>query len=196
LSSFNNDYFLTMFQCRKSMARIKAVINERRLAYEGAVKIAEQQKDEHFDRELLQLQTAQFRTERKRLRRRRECKAWKETEKMEEAREVTTQGASAEIAMVQEAMAQEAAQDAVPQFVTTPLATAPRSVSDSVVDPSPTGRTRTGSPDADLQQPGVGSVENTKSEIPTATQPKGVDAATAGLFGDVQTSGKVGKPRL
>jgi len=27
------------YQCRKSMARIKYVINERRLAYEGAIKI-------------------------------------------------------------------------------------------------------------------------------------------------------------
>ncbi|KAJ7212111.1 mitochondrial 39-S ribosomal protein L47 (MRP-L47)-domain-containing protein, partial [Mycena pura] len=32
-------------QCRKSMARIKAVMNERRLAYEGAVKIAEQERE-------------------------------------------------------------------------------------------------------------------------------------------------------
>ena len=32
-------HFTNFFQCRKSMARIKYVINERRLAYEGAIKI-------------------------------------------------------------------------------------------------------------------------------------------------------------
>ncbi|KAH0586167.1 54S ribosomal protein L4, mitochondrial [Termitomyces sp. J132] len=38
---------------RKSMARIKAVLNERRLAYEGAVKIVETERDEKVDREVL-----------------------------------------------------------------------------------------------------------------------------------------------
>ena len=32
-------FFLSHSKCRKSMARIKYVINERRLAYEGAMKI-------------------------------------------------------------------------------------------------------------------------------------------------------------
>jgi large subunit ribosomal protein L47 len=32
-------------QCRKTMARIKAVLNERRLAYEGAMKLAEKEHD-------------------------------------------------------------------------------------------------------------------------------------------------------
>jgi hypothetical protein len=137
LSSLDNNYLLTMFQCRKSMARIKAVINERRLAYEGAVKIAEQQREEHYDKELLQHQTAQLGVERKSLRRRRAHKARKEIEipgrGMEEAREATTQGAPAQMGMVQEAMVQGAAQDAVPQLVATQLAT-PQSVSEPIAD--------------------------------------------------------------
>ncbi|KAG6890642.1 hypothetical protein C0995_006618 [Termitomyces sp. Mi166 len=38
---------------RKSMARIKAVLNERRLAYEGALKIAEAEREEKVDQEVL-----------------------------------------------------------------------------------------------------------------------------------------------
>ncbi|KAI0297646.1 mitochondrial 39-S ribosomal protein L47 (MRP-L47)-domain-containing protein [Russula brevipes] len=36
---FLTPFFLSSLKCRKSMARIKYVINERRLAYEGAMKI-------------------------------------------------------------------------------------------------------------------------------------------------------------
>lgn len=46
------------------MARIKAVLNERRLAYEGAVKILETQKDEIETRKVLEHQTRQFKQER------------------------------------------------------------------------------------------------------------------------------------
>lgn len=53
------------------MARIKAVINERRLAFEGAVKIAEQQKNAHHDEVVLQHQIAEFKKERKYLTKRR-----------------------------------------------------------------------------------------------------------------------------
>ncbi|KAH9854679.1 MRP-L47-domain-containing protein [Lenzites betulinus] len=39
------------FRCRKTMARIKYVINERRLAYEGALKIFNEQRDEVLKQE-------------------------------------------------------------------------------------------------------------------------------------------------
>ncbi|TFK24967.1 hypothetical protein FA15DRAFT_591560, partial [Coprinopsis marcescibilis] len=42
--------------CRKSMARIKAVMNERRLAYEGAIQLVQEHKEQLKDRQLLQLQ--------------------------------------------------------------------------------------------------------------------------------------------
>lgn len=71
-----------MFQCRKSMARIKAVMNERRLAYEGAVKIAEQQREEHHNKLVLQYHATQIKVERKYLQRRREYKARKEAERL------------------------------------------------------------------------------------------------------------------
>ncbi|KAG6831940.1 hypothetical protein H0H92_006541 [Tricholoma furcatifolium] len=41
-----------LYHTRKSMARIKAVLNERRLAYEGAVKLVEGERDEKIDEEL------------------------------------------------------------------------------------------------------------------------------------------------
>lgn len=52
------------------MARIKAVINERRLAYEGAVRLVERQKEQHQDNIVLQHQISQYRKERKYLQRR------------------------------------------------------------------------------------------------------------------------------
>jgi hypothetical protein len=39
LTSFYSNFLFFLLQCRKSMARIKYVINERRLAYEGAMRI-------------------------------------------------------------------------------------------------------------------------------------------------------------
>ncbi|KAG6906615.1 hypothetical protein DXG01_012933 [Tephrocybe rancida] len=41
-----------VYHTRKSMARIKAVLNERRLAYEGAIKIVEEERDEKIDQEV------------------------------------------------------------------------------------------------------------------------------------------------
>ncbi|TFK40786.1 mitochondrial 39-S ribosomal protein L47 (MRP-L47)-domain-containing protein [Crucibulum laeve] len=40
-------------ECRKTMARIKAIMNERRLAYEGAIKLVELEQEDVEDRELL-----------------------------------------------------------------------------------------------------------------------------------------------
>ncbi|KAF9267430.1 MRP-L47-domain-containing protein [Marasmius fiardii PR-910] len=52
-------------QCRKSMARIKYVLNERRLAYDGAVKLAEKEKQDHLDQVVLHHQLAEYHKERK-----------------------------------------------------------------------------------------------------------------------------------
>ncbi|KAK0497163.1 mitochondrial 39-S ribosomal protein L47 (MRP-L47)-domain-containing protein [Armillaria luteobubalina] len=55
-------------ECRLSMARIKAVMNERRLAYLGAVKLAEEEKEAELDRAVLKHQITQFNRGRKALR--------------------------------------------------------------------------------------------------------------------------------
>jgi large subunit ribosomal protein L47 len=143
------------------MARIKAVINERRLAYEGAVKIAEQQREEHYDKVVLHHQVTQFKAERKYLQRRREYKARKEAERFKRGVGEGTQDATG--------------------------------VSETKVDLSPAeqvGKVAKEDPSEPLhtepKHPEVGSVE---TKIPP-TQPKAVDAARAGLFGDDQTSSK------
>jgi large subunit ribosomal protein L47 len=51
-------------KCRKTMARIKAVLNERRLAYEGALKLIEEQKQQGEDEVVLQYQHQKFEEER------------------------------------------------------------------------------------------------------------------------------------
>ncbi|KAJ3715350.1 mitochondrial 39-S ribosomal protein L47 (MRP-L47)-domain-containing protein [Lentinula raphanica] len=50
--------------CRKSMARIKYVMNERRLAYEGAMELAEEEKTAHITNLVLKQQLADHQTER------------------------------------------------------------------------------------------------------------------------------------
>ncbi|KAJ6559190.1 mitochondrial 39-S ribosomal protein L47 (MRP-L47)-domain-containing protein [Mycena vulgaris] len=54
--------------CRKSMARIKAVINERRLAYEGALALAEEEREEATDAAVLKFQVNTATTEKHRQR--------------------------------------------------------------------------------------------------------------------------------
>ncbi|KAJ6613280.1 hypothetical protein B0H10DRAFT_2048984 [Mycena sp. CBHHK59/15] len=55
-------------QCRKSMARIKAVMNERRLAYEGAVVLAEKEREAAADAAVLEykvkMETAELQAQR------------------------------------------------------------------------------------------------------------------------------------
>ncbi|KAF8627385.1 hypothetical protein AX17_006200 [Amanita inopinata Kibby_2008] len=77
-------------QCRKTMARIKAVLNERRLAYEGAMKLIEEQKQKDEDEIVLQYQREQHEEERKRIlsrrdlmKRRREAQRKKDAELLE-----------------------------------------------------------------------------------------------------------------
>ncbi|KAF8134791.1 mitochondrial 39-S ribosomal protein L47 (MRP-L47)-domain-containing protein [Mycena galopus ATCC 62051] len=50
-------------KCRKSMARIKAIMNERRLAYEGAVVLAEKDREQSEDAKVLKFRVDQYTTE-------------------------------------------------------------------------------------------------------------------------------------
>ncbi|KAF8631055.1 hypothetical protein AX15_002661 [Amanita polypyramis BW_CC] len=68
-------------QCRKTMARVKAVLNERRLAYEGAMELIEGQREKEEDEVVLQYQREQHEEERKSALSRREL-----TERRREAR--------------------------------------------------------------------------------------------------------------
>ena len=144
------------------MARIKAVMNERRLAYEGAVKIAEKQREEHYDKVVLQHQTTQFKAERKYLQRRREYKARAEAERSKRGVQKADTTSSVSETIVNVSPAELVGKDA--EDLSRP-------------------------PHAEGRQPGVGSVEETDPELPP-TQPKAVDAGTVGLFGDDQTSSK------
>lgn len=146
------------------MARIKAVMNERRLAYEGAVKIAEKQREEHYDKVVLQHQTTQFKAERKYLQRRREYKARAEAERFKRG-------------------VQKAAQDTTSSVSETIVNVSPA----ELVGKDAEDLSRP--PHAEARQPGVGSAEKTDPEL-SPTQPKAVDAVTVGLFGDDQTSSK------
>ncbi|KAK2465332.1 hypothetical protein APHAL10511_002686 [Amanita phalloides] len=60
-------YAERVHQCRKTMARIKAVLNERRLAYEGAMKLVEEQGQKDEDEVVLQYQREQHEEGRKRM---------------------------------------------------------------------------------------------------------------------------------
>ncbi|KAJ4482058.1 mitochondrial 39-S ribosomal protein L47 (MRP-L47)-domain-containing protein, partial [Lentinula aciculospora] len=63
VQTFNNQVRM----CRKSMARIKYVMNERRLAYEGAVKLADEEKTAHITNLVLEKQLAEHQKEREQL---------------------------------------------------------------------------------------------------------------------------------
>ncbi|KAJ6508783.1 mitochondrial 39-S ribosomal protein L47 (MRP-L47)-domain-containing protein, partial [Mycena sanguinolenta] len=59
----NRERFPPENACRKSMARIKAIMNERRLAYEGAVELAEKDRQETEDAKVLKFRVDQYTTE-------------------------------------------------------------------------------------------------------------------------------------
>lgn len=64
--------FNAIAKCRKTMARIKSVLNERRLAYEGATKLIERQCEKEEDAVVLQYQRQQHEEEKKHILSRRE----------------------------------------------------------------------------------------------------------------------------
>jgi large subunit ribosomal protein L47 len=77
------------------MGRIKAVLNERRLAYEGAVKLMEETKDKEETAKVQQFLVNTQRKERKYLQRRRAYEARKQAKLAAEASNSTTPSESA-----------------------------------------------------------------------------------------------------
>ncbi|TFK64622.1 MRP-L47-domain-containing protein [Pluteus cervinus] len=82
--------------CRKTMARIKAVINERRLAYDGAVKLAEAQREVHYDKIVLEEQQKHFQDEAKHLKQRRELRRERHQQLLAERAKLAEERAAAE----------------------------------------------------------------------------------------------------
>ncbi|GLB38320.1 putative mitochondrial 39-S ribosomal protein L47 (MRP-L47) [Lyophyllum shimeji] len=119
-----------VYHCRKSMARIKAVINERRLAYEGAVKLVEEEGEAKHDAEVQEYMTGVWKQERKYLQRRKEYEARKLAKRLasEEASKQTASAETAESPVTSsppgESWATSKAQlghDTAPSGATTPL---------------------------------------------------------------------------
>ncbi|KAJ7250867.1 mitochondrial 39-S ribosomal protein L47 (MRP-L47)-domain-containing protein [Mycena haematopus] len=63
---FPHENAVNTAKCRKSMARIKAIMNERRLAYEGAVVLAEKEREQTEDAKVLKFRVDQYTTEKHR----------------------------------------------------------------------------------------------------------------------------------
>ncbi|PFH54078.1 hypothetical protein AMATHDRAFT_53887 [Amanita thiersii Skay4041] len=72
-------------QCRKTMARIKAVLNERRLAYAGALKLIEEEKHKEQDELVWQYQLQRHAEERKLVSRRKLTERRKEAQQRRDA---------------------------------------------------------------------------------------------------------------
>jgi large subunit ribosomal protein L47 len=173
------------------MARIKAVINERRLAYEGALRIAEEKKQEHLDHIVLQHQKAGFNKDRAYLARRRAYMEQKLAKKRAARKAMVAAANTAEDSApveniekveVVETIAEE--KDATPLSESAaPEETVKVEVVETVTEvkpaPKDTSANKTASP-----QPRV----NATPEVTQADRPaKGEsasEAATAGLFGN------------
>ncbi|KAJ2921166.1 hypothetical protein H1R20_g15929, partial [Candolleomyces eurysporus] len=153
--------------CRKTMARIKVVMNERRIAYEGAVKLVAEHQEVVQDRHLLKLQRAAyikaheklyvFQTKGRKLVRERRKQLLKVKEEL--AAEGVLPAASAS-----DAGATAAEAEATPEPVKEePVAAAPS-------EPTPAAPSTPPAQEA--------------SAIPTGTSPQtAADTAAAGLFG-------------
>ncbi|KAG6897071.1 hypothetical protein C0992_004312 [Termitomyces sp. T32_za158] len=103
---------------RKSMARIKAVLNERRLAYEGALEIVETAREERLDQEVLDSMKEAWEHKKQHLEKRRAYLARREELKL--ARKVAREAAAEEVvakeAVAEEVIAKEAvAEETSPQ---------------------------------------------------------------------------------
>ncbi|KAG6878084.1 hypothetical protein C0993_012411 [Termitomyces sp. T159_Od127] len=104
---------------RKSMARIKAVLNERRLAYEGALKIVETEREEQFDQEVLNSLKGAWEHKKQHLEKRRAYLTRRQELKLARkvareaaankaaAKEVVTEEVAAKEVVTEEAVAQE-----------------------------------------------------------------------------------------
>ncbi|KAF8895515.1 mitochondrial 39-S ribosomal protein L47 (MRP-L47)-domain-containing protein [Infundibulicybe gibba] len=165
-------------QCRKTMARIKAVINERRLAYEGAVKLAEQQQEEHQDRVLLEYQKSKYKVERRYLIKRREY-----NERKREARRIRA------IANEQQLPSEVAATDLSNPMVEgdtmvedPPISEAVQPTEPETPKPQPAASTRSAKSEGQSSEDRKLDVGTSKAR---ATPKNPADAAVAGLFGEL-----------
>ncbi|KAF8645230.1 hypothetical protein AX16_008057 [Volvariella volvacea WC 439] len=139
--------------CRKSMARIKAVINERRVAYEGAIKLIEAEEDEA----VLEEQTRIFKRERSTvLRRRATTRRLREKQKRVQAQAEQEQANASSVAT----------SEPVTENRSEEKAKATQSESEHTSKATPET-----APEPELAQPS------------NAPRPSPVHTATAGLFG-------------
>lgn len=146
------------------MARIKAVINERRLAYEGAVKLAEAEREDHYDNLVLEEQEKRFRKEASYLQKRREAR--RQAYEQKQAKLVGN--------TPQESSMPESAKPQLQDSILTEVE------STNPIPPSPkVARSK--------QQPEVVFAEPRK-----APPPKPIDTAAAGLFGEATTGKREG----
>ncbi|KAF5369316.1 hypothetical protein D9758_002720 [Tetrapyrgos nigripes] len=178
-------------QCRKSMAHIKAVINERRLAYEGALRIAEEKKEEHLDNLVLEHQRTQFNKDRAYLMRRREYQ-----EKKRAKKRAAAAAARAESRVSTEDIETAEVVEAVTDVNATPVDSVKVEVVETVTEVK-TERTDAGSMDPPTTKAASSKpkAKPTPAEVSQADRPatgeSASEAVTAGLFG--KTSGGGGR---
>ncbi|RXW22886.1 hypothetical protein EST38_g2976 [Candolleomyces aberdarensis] len=148
--------------CRKTMARIKVIMNERRIAYEGAVKLVAEHQEVVQDRHLLKLQRAAF------------IKAHEKFDVFQTKGRNLARERRKQLLKVKKELAAEGVLPAAAEVEVTPkpvkeepVAAAP---SESVPEPAPAAPSTPPAQEA--------------SAIPTGTSPQtAADTAAAGLFG-------------
>ena len=160
------------------MGRIKAVLNERRLAYEGALKLIEEQKQQTEDEVVLQYQHQKFEEERARVLSRRELterRRMARVRKEAEAQQARTEAAEVESTETKLA-AHDSPQEAQSQLNAVGMVSKATQTSELIHAPSSAG--------TDGQEAAV--ERKTKSIVETARRKTPVDpveAATDALFG-------------
>ncbi|KAJ3813348.1 mitochondrial 39-S ribosomal protein L47 (MRP-L47)-domain-containing protein [Lentinula lateritia] len=199
VQTFNNQIRM----CRKSMARIKYVMNERRLAYEGAVTLAEEEKMAHLTNLVLKQQTTEYRTEREHLlgrQKRAKMKAVREAKRVKVQAKMEAQ-AKTEAQVEMEAQAKTEVQAEMEAETETEVRTAvvqldsergtvtaqPESVEVKTNTPEESAslepvETKTDAPEVVQSQQVIEKSEQTTKFRPSQSE-SASEAATAGLFG-------------
>ncbi|KAJ3791220.1 mitochondrial 39-S ribosomal protein L47 (MRP-L47)-domain-containing protein [Lentinula aff. detonsa] len=155
--------------CRKSMARIKYVMNERRLAYEGALKLAEEEKTAHITNLVLKQQLAEHQKERELFRRQKRARIRAAREAKRKAEQARKEIHVAEVqSSVKEQDIVTAEPDSIDKKIDAPEATAqhPQSIKTGTAQSAQTIEKPEQTPKA------------RSSPVESASE-----AATAGLFG-------------
>ncbi|KAJ4491462.1 mitochondrial 39-S ribosomal protein L47 (MRP-L47)-domain-containing protein [Lentinula edodes] len=189
VQTFNNQIRM----CRKSMARIKYVMNERRLAYEGAVTLAEEEKMAHVTNLVLKQQTAEYRTEREHLlgrQKRAKMKAIREAKRVKMQAQMEAQAEMKAQAKTEvQAESETEARTAVVQLDSEqdPVTAQPESVEVKTDTPEESAslepvETKTDAPEVVQPQQVVEKSEQTTKFRPSQSE-SASEVATAGLFG-------------